>query len=187
MNDIFQNGDIVYEVPESKIVCCRGTECSRFGLVSVGKKKVSCLTCSAYSCTHTAVVKRIVISGTESPYHDLIDSLLNDSLETNDGTKLYKQKLISFKKIPFERSEFLLEGLKAMEHTYDFLLPDLENCRDCGHFLKEGDPVLENWIAYDHAAVITNNSVRYVKGTPFIVNLCHQLSSLGVHPCIFFQ
>lgn len=84
--------------------------------------------------------------------------------ETSNKCNVYKQKVISYKKISFWRSETLKEGLKNLNQQYNILLPDLDRCNHCGGTLKEGDPVAEKWIANENAAVITNTSVYYSTG-----------------------
>jgi hypothetical protein len=45
-----------------------------------------------------------------------------------------------------------------------YLLPENDNCIDCEAALQDGNPIEEDWVAYEHAAVITNTTVNYVKG-----------------------
>ena len=45
-----------------------------------------------------------------------------------------------------------------------FLLPENDFSIDCGASLQDGNPIKEDWMAYDHAAVVTNTTVNYVKG-----------------------
>jgi hypothetical protein len=37
-----------------------------------------------------------------------------------------------------------------------YLLPENDNCIDCEAALQDGNPIEEDWVAYEHAAVITN-------------------------------
>lgn len=96
--------DIVYQIPNTHIVCCceAGGVNVRFGLVSVEKNKLSCLTCSFSTCCHTKIMKRIIGEGPNSPYHEMIYVMFHeDASGSLDKRTAYKQKVISFKKIPF--------------------------------------------------------------------------------------
>lgn len=153
----------MYQVPGSKIVCCGGVGISFYGLVDLGKKKFSCLTCSTCDCVHVSVLKRIQMKGNQIPYYELIQRISNDQSNVAEKNVEYKPTLISFKKIPFKRSKNLADRWKDLEKKIDVLLPDLDCCRNCGSAVNDGDPILEDWMAYDNAAVITNTLIRYVK------------------------
>lgn len=110
-------------------------------------------------------MKRIIGEGPNSPYHEMIYVMFHeDASGSLDKRTAYKQKVISFKKIPFFRSDGLAEGLRKLSQQHTILLPDLERCSHCNETLMEGDPIAENWIANEHAAVITNTSVYYSTG-----------------------
>lgn len=110
-------------------------------------------------------MKRIIGEGPNSPYHEMIYVMFHeDASGSLDKRTAYKQKVISFKKIPFFRSDGLAEGLRKLSQQHTILLPDLERCSHCNETLMEGDPIAENWIANEHAAVISNTSVYYSTG-----------------------
>ena len=84
--------------------------------------------------------------------------------ENQQKPQSHKHRLISYKKIP--RSDSLYEGLRnfTTENMGSYLLPENDNCIDCEAALQDGNPIEEDWVAYEHAAVITNTTVNYVKG-----------------------
>ncbi|CAC5387652.1 unnamed protein product [Mytilus coruscus] len=155
-------GEILFEVPDSKIVCCLGENSSRGGLVSF-EKNISCLTCSG-KCSHVSTIKRIMNEDHDNIFYDLIRNMTSDTAETTKTNSSHKHSLISYKKIPFTRSDSLYEGLrKFTEDMGSFLLPENDTCIDCGAALQDRNPIEEDWVAYEHAAVVTNTTVNYVK------------------------
>jgi hypothetical protein len=87
-------------------------------------------------------------------FYDLIQNMTSDTTEPTKTNGSHKHRLISYKKIPFARSDSLYEGIRnfTTENMGSYLLPE------------NGNPIEEDWVAYEHAAVITNTTVNYVKG-----------------------
>jgi hypothetical protein len=99
-------------------------------------------------------------------FYDSIQNMTSDTTEPTKTNGSHKHRLISYKKIPFARSDSLYEGLRnfTTENMGSYLLPENDNCIDCEAALQDGNPIEEDWVAYEHAAVITNTTVNYVKG-----------------------
>jgi hypothetical protein len=103
--------------------------------------------------------------GFQSQYFELIENLLSPEPDQCKREISNQRASISFKKIPYRRSEILAEGLKGLESTlHENLLPDMDHCPNCNGNLEEGDPVLKDWIAYDNVVIVTNTSLKHAKG-----------------------
>ncbi|KAJ8307577.1 hypothetical protein KUTeg_014872 [Tegillarca granosa] len=141
--------DIVYEV-ESNIFCCNPYDYNRFGLIlCTCILKLYCTTCNSNRCCHVGALKRLSEEGFENPYYSIITR-----------GKEHEHNLISFIKVPFERSDNLTHKLHEISMFGQCLMPDQLSCKECGSCLQDGDPIEKNWVAYDNATVITNT--RYL-------------------------
>ncbi|XP_061188793.1 uncharacterized protein LOC133196966 [Saccostrea echinata] len=157
-------GNILYEVPEAQLICCCGVNCNKFALVAFEKKTLSCLSCTNKRCLHVTTVRDLMANKEDSLYFDLLERFSTVSSENDNPKNIYKQKLISKRKIPFFRSAELsniLGNLKS--NDIGPLLPEEMVCSHCLGDLVVGDPIENNWIAYDCALVVTNTTVQYVK------------------------
>ncbi|XP_022288437.2 uncharacterized protein LOC111100644 isoform X2 [Crassostrea virginica] len=172
-------GNILYEVPDAKLICCGGVTCQRFGLVTFEKRSVSCLSCCYRNCLHVSTMKEVIANKEETLYHELIEKFTSGvPSETPETTKsVYKQKLISQKRIPFFRCDELSDMLKNLQlNEFGPLLPEDVICKHCSGNLVDGDPVQNNWIAYDCALIVTNNTMQYVKSYYRPCTVCDSVS-----------
>lgn len=159
-----QASEEVFEVPGAKLLVCRSGGSSRFGLVD---KNLKCKICKK-ECEHSRLCRNVKNRGTQSIYFEMMESLLSDESEDQSKREIsYRKAVISFKKIPYKRSEMLAEGLEFLKNTLQDtsnVLPDLDNCPNCNGTLEEGDPVLKDWVAYDNVVIVTNTSINRAKG-----------------------
>jgi hypothetical protein len=66
-------------------------------------------------------------------FYDLIQNMTSDTREPTKTNGSHKHRLISYKKIPFARSDSLYEGIRnfTTENMGSYLLPENDNCIDC--------------------------------------------------------
>ena len=166
---MFQREDAIFPTAYDDKICCvlHSDSSTRVGLIIRRDGKFHCETCGLFQCQHLSALFNIINDGNED-HLEVINKLIEqeNTSATHDNRKPHKPKLVSWRKIPFHRNSDLAKGLEALqdEGSLSILMPDDDNCRQCGAPLKDGDPVEENWVAYEQATVATNTLITHARG-----------------------
>lgn len=154
----------MYDVPNSRFVCCYSTELGRFGLVEARKDRFMCATCESFSCPHTSVILNLKRTGNLGDDCNLLS--FSDDLNRTGDRNNYKPKLLSYKPINYFPTDQLNESLHKLKDIRELesLIPEETACRHCGSNLQDGDPIENNWIAYESCVIVTTTNINFVTG-----------------------
>lgn len=177
-HDTYQTRNMIYEIPDTNILCCYSEELKRFGLVEWKNHRFSCLTCKKLNCQHSHLMTRLKQSGNFEDYIN-IRNFIEELTEEHEQSKGYKPKLLSYKRIPYNLTDELAESLhqlKNIKRNVSELTPEDTVCRHCGNELESADPIENGWVAYESVPIITNTDISYAKAYYRPCTFCDSIS-----------